>query len=147
MDEISKPKQKWRNGPIQSKTLNPLSANPTKWSNTLKQFVGNLPTNWVFDHFVKLALKGLINASIKLNLKCFSFKNNKGFSVFVNPSHVRVYSFSTFSVSFLVSFYTYWKHVFRGYKKRSVAWNRSTRLFPMHLFSISWKHQKTARTN
>ena len=43
--------------------LNPLSANPTKWSNTLKQFVGKLPTNClsVFDHFVKLALKGLIN--------------------------------------------------------------------------------------
>ena len=41
--------------------LNPLSANPTKWSNTLKQFVGKLPTNClsVFDHFVKLALKGL----------------------------------------------------------------------------------------
>ena len=39
---------------------NPLSANPTKWSNTLKQFVGNFPTNYlsVFDHFVKLALKG-----------------------------------------------------------------------------------------
>ena len=34
--------------------LNPLSANPTKWSNTLKQFVLS-----VFDHFVKLALKGL----------------------------------------------------------------------------------------
>ena len=34
--------------------LNPLSANPTKWSNTLKQFVGKLPTNClsVFDHFV-----------------------------------------------------------------------------------------------
>ena len=44
------------------KFLNPLSANPTKWSNTLKQFVGNLPTNClsVFDHFVGLALKGLI---------------------------------------------------------------------------------------
>ena len=43
--------------------LNPLSANPTKWSNTLKQFLGKLPTNClsVFDHFVKLALKGLIN--------------------------------------------------------------------------------------
>ena len=42
--------------------LNPLSANPTKWSNTLKQFVGNMPTNClsVFDHFVGLALKGLI---------------------------------------------------------------------------------------
>ena len=41
--------------------LNPLSANPTKWSNTLKQLVGNLPTNClsVFDHFVGLALKGL----------------------------------------------------------------------------------------
>ena len=44
--------------------LNPLSTNPTKWSNTLKQFVGKLPTNClsVFDHFVGLALKGLIIA-------------------------------------------------------------------------------------
>ena len=42
-------------------TVNPLSANPTKWSNTLKQCVGNLPTNClsVFDHFMNLALKGL----------------------------------------------------------------------------------------
>ena len=41
--------------------FNPLSANPTKWSNTLKQFVGNLLTNClsVFDHFTKLVLKGL----------------------------------------------------------------------------------------
>ena len=41
--------------------INPLSANPTKWSNTLKQFVGKLPTNClsVFDHFVGLALKWL----------------------------------------------------------------------------------------
>ena len=41
--------------------VNPLSANPTKWSNTLKQFLGNLPTNClnVFDHFVGLVLKGL----------------------------------------------------------------------------------------
>ena len=39
-----------------SVSINPLSTNPTKWSNTLKQFVGNLR---VFDHFVKLALKGL----------------------------------------------------------------------------------------
>ena len=43
--------------PLQ-KELNPLSANPTKWWNTLKQFVGKLPTS-VFDHFVKLVLKGL----------------------------------------------------------------------------------------
>ena len=41
--------------------FNPLSANPIKWSNTLKKFVGNLPTNClsVFDHFVGLAFKGL----------------------------------------------------------------------------------------
>ena len=40
--------------------FNPLSANPTKWPNILKQFVGKLPTNSlnVFDYFVKLVLKG-----------------------------------------------------------------------------------------
>ena len=43
------------------KWVNPLSANPTKLSNTLKQFVGKLPTNClsVFDNFVKLAFKRL----------------------------------------------------------------------------------------
>ena len=47
---------------IQRGFFNPLSANSTKWWNTLKQFVGNFPTNcWsVFDHFVKLTQKGLI---------------------------------------------------------------------------------------
>ena len=51
--------------------FNPLSANPTKWPNTLKQFVGKLPTNClsVSDHLVKLALKGLTLESITLNLK------------------------------------------------------------------------------
>ena len=41
--------------------FNTLSANPEKWSNTLKQIVGNLPTIClsVFDHFMNLALKGL----------------------------------------------------------------------------------------
>ena len=40
--------------------LNPLSANPTKWSNTFKQYVGKFLTNCLsaFDHFVGLALKG-----------------------------------------------------------------------------------------
>ena len=39
--------------------INPLSANLTKWSNTFKKFVGNLPTNFlsVFDHFTGLGLK------------------------------------------------------------------------------------------
>ena len=44
--------------------IHPLSANPTKWWNILKQFVGKsrrIVTNClnVFDHFVGLALKGL----------------------------------------------------------------------------------------
>ena len=41
--------------------LNSLDANPTKWSNTLKQFVGNLRTNClsVLDYFAILALKAL----------------------------------------------------------------------------------------
>ena len=49
-----------------SSVFNPLSANPTKWSNTLKQFVGKLPTNClsVFDHFVRLVVKGF-SISIK----------------------------------------------------------------------------------
>ena len=53
------------------KVVNPLSANPTKWSNTLTQFVGNLPINClsVFVHFTKLALKGL-----KTNFEYESFK-------------------------------------------------------------------------
>ena len=43
------------------KHINPLSANPEKWSNILKQIVGNLPAIClsVFDHFMNLALEGL----------------------------------------------------------------------------------------
>ena len=53
--------QKYGADPLSQHSINPLSANPTKWSNTLKQFVGNFPTNClsVFDHFVGLALKEL----------------------------------------------------------------------------------------
>ena len=42
-------------------SYNPLNINPEKWSSTLKQIVGNLPTIClsVFDHFMNLALKGL----------------------------------------------------------------------------------------
>ena len=46
---------------IYTSKINPLSANFTKWSNTLKQFVGKYSTNCLsmFDRFVGLALKGL----------------------------------------------------------------------------------------
>ena len=55
----------WRVCSVVVICLNPLSANPTKWSSTLKQFVGNMPMNClsVFDHFVGLALKGLKECS------------------------------------------------------------------------------------
>ena len=56
--------QKWLLGSFYSfsyvYTINSLSTNFIKWSNTLTQFVGKLPTNRlsVFDHFVGFALKG-----------------------------------------------------------------------------------------
>ena len=55
--------------------FNPLSAIFTKWSNTIKQFFGKLPTNClnVFDHFVGLVLKGLISVHHRCNNGCFFF--------------------------------------------------------------------------
>lgn len=46
--------------------FNPLRANPIKWWNTLKQFFGKLPINFlgVFDHLVGLAFKKLIDAML-----------------------------------------------------------------------------------
>ena len=60
--------------------INPFSANFTKWSNTLKQFV-NLPTNClsVFDHFVGLVLKGLASkkllCSVEMQFQMHYFKD------------------------------------------------------------------------
>ena len=56
-------------------TFNPFSANFTKWSNRLKKFIGNLPTNClsVSDHFVGLALKGLRYLYYK-HLKTFIYQ-------------------------------------------------------------------------
>ena len=51
----------WTHQDVLASWSNPLSANPEKWSNTLKHIVGNLPTIClsVFDHYMNLALKGL----------------------------------------------------------------------------------------
>ena len=62
-----------------SKTVfNPLSVNPTQWSNTFKQFVGKLTTDClsVFDHFVRLALKG-ISISSYLQYHLFRFYHRR----------------------------------------------------------------------
>ena len=55
--------------------VSPSSANFTKWSNKLKEFVGKLPTNClsVFDHFVGLVLKGLRKRH-KINYKYKKYK-------------------------------------------------------------------------
>ena len=63
--------------------INSLSASLTKWSNTLKQFVGKLPTNClsVFDHFVRLALKGLSFTFFLLRPYCLQRTPSTGFGV------------------------------------------------------------------
>ena len=57
------------------RAVDPLSANPTKWSNTLKKFVGKFADELFeyVDHFVKLAIKGLIifgEEKIKIIFRC-----------------------------------------------------------------------------
>ena len=56
--------------------FNLLNANPTKWSNTLKQLVGKLPTNClsVFDQFVGLVFKGLRTKEIHVNNKLLEYQ-------------------------------------------------------------------------
>ena len=78
--------------------INPFSANHTKWSNTLKQFVGKLPTNClsVFEHFVRLAPKRLnkslwpgskISRIPYVNNLPTSILNNKWKNVFKNEKN------------------------------------------------------------
>ena len=57
--------------PLLRSYFNSISASPTEWPNTLKQFVGNLLTNCfsVFGYFVGLALKGLSDIT---EVKCLS---------------------------------------------------------------------------
>ena len=86
--------------------FNPLSANSTKWSNTLKQFVGNLPTNClsVIDHFVKLTLKGLM-FSVFCSKRCLqiltwsksTMESFKGVKIFkVNNEDTKTTSLTSF---------------------------------------------------
>ena len=62
----------------QKLTLKRKKLNPTKWSNTLKEFVAKLPTNClsVLDHFVGLALRRLIWEDNSLKLFDFLLGNS-----------------------------------------------------------------------
>ena len=96
-------------------SLNPLNASPTKWPNTLKQFVGKLPTNClsVFDHFVKLALKGLTRRCLTnrtMSLGCIQITIKSlwwsflDFSCCLFRKNLRLRCFSDFSIHLLSTF-------------------------------------------
>ena len=77
--------------------FNPLNANHTKWSNTLKQFVRNLPTNClsVFGHCVGLTLKGLTNGLKQVNFwKLRGYINLKVGGLKLIPNYVCTWAFS-----------------------------------------------------
>ena len=72
--------------------INPLSANFTKRSNTLKQFLGKLLTNClsVFGHFGGLALKGFKAPTKIVFMKDKPFT---GIIIFTLPLRYFIYSF------------------------------------------------------
>ena len=96
---------------LTNRYFNLLSANPTKWSNILKQFVGNLPTNCfsVFDHFLWLTLKWLNHVHLSLTVipsSCRRFfvavhKNKKAKS-YMTTFCIRFLFFLSFFLSFFV---------------------------------------------
>ena len=94
---------------ILKRFFNLLSANPTKWSNTLKQFVYSSNCLSVFDRFVGLALKELIwKFIIKITIQ-YSFQ--------------RKYFVKTLTMTLI-----YFKPIFHFY----ISWKRQkTRGFQM----------------
>ena len=70
-------------------TINALNANPTKWSSTLKQFVGKLPTNYLsmFDHLVGLVFKGFyFSQATESVVSCFECQKQLSRGVLRNTS-------------------------------------------------------------
>ena len=115
-----------------NKYISTLSANPTKWSNTLKQFVGKLPTNClsVFGHFVKLTLKGLASNLVFSTVKY----------LFILLTH-----FSTMS-----HFYSPWKHqekYTRATAHRFFLWYRNKGLAFILLTKINHCSQVKTKVN
>ena len=109
--------------------VKPLSANPTKWSNTLKQFVSNSQwIAWVFDHFVGLTLKGL-----KLQHKWVAANHDKK-SFFPKMSH----RFSTFTESQCIwSAFRRNKHFWAPYKARYKEFSFESSLWRKEYIKLS----------
>ena len=85
------------------------SANFTKWSNTLKQFLDKLATNClsVFDHFVGLALKGLISFFSNLLIAyilLYSVMRNFTSKTIVQSRLTLKYQKKVWNISYLTSF-------------------------------------------
>ena len=85
---------------LTNRYFNLLSTNPTKWSNILKQFVGNLPTNCfsVFDHFLWLTLKWLNHVHLSLTVIPSSCRR---FFVAVHKNKKAKSYMTTFCIRFL----------------------------------------------
>ena len=71
-------------------SINPLNANHTKWSNTIKKFVDKLPTKCLsmFYHFVELALKGLNLPGTTEELHLDGRSNNTHDLLFLNSNEL-----------------------------------------------------------
>ena len=85
------------------------SANFTKWSNTLKQFLDKLATNClsVFDHFVGLALKRLISFISNLLIAyilLYSVMRNFTSKTIVQSRLTLKYQKKVWNISYLTSF-------------------------------------------
>ena len=113
--------------------LNPLSLIPKKWSNTLKELFGKLPTNClsVFDHFSGLALIGLIvylyHICKTLSSTCRDYSFRKLLSSLL-------FSFSPFySFSFLLNISCL--KFFPCIENMVIKFIKLTHLFPMGSFS------------
>ena len=77
---------------MSTKTLNPLGANPTKWSNTPKQLTNPANCLNVFDNFVGLALKGLTKFNTSLGHSILSMLrwNSLNLGYFVSLFNVKI---------------------------------------------------------
>ena len=105
--------------------FNPLSAYFIKWSNALKQFVGKLQRNClsVFDHFVRLAVKGLRVFRSILNIN-FSWVTSSHHMRLKIPQFLVIFQllwqiFSCFCFCFVFPF-DKWSKYFDWFKKQSL---------------------------
>ena len=144
--------------------INSLSANMTKWSNTLKQFVSNLPTNClsVFDHFVVLTIDLemiLYNAPPFAKLKILSrdMRSSKHFGSLLHwimkPSRAywpnlltlnknsAVSSLDNLPVPILKrrSLFTFWRKAFMFSWMLLSIFSKSLVFFIIHLGYRSWE--------